>query len=129
MSIHGNPATLNRQVGGSIPPASTIDSNKLIAKWWMLSLATVGDFGGTLQFPSPHSLSTVEIQGTMPDDAAKWYYRCKVCGKEHQIQAEKAPYWLGSQTLAGIPATETTLECPDNPGHTAQYSFTDYRQA
>jgi hypothetical protein len=54
-----------------------------------------------------------------------WSFVCKLCGKDHEVPEEIAPYWRDTQTLSGIPVGDVTLPCSEKPG-TAQYSFSDF---
>jgi hypothetical protein len=54
-----------------------------------------------------------------------WCITCKVCGKEHPVEVV---YWRDSKTLAGIQNEEMDLDCPENPGKKASYSFPDYKR-
>jgi hypothetical protein len=38
-----------------------------------------------------------------------WSFVCKLCGKEHEVQEEIAPYWRDAQTFAGISTGYMTL--------------------
>ena len=53
-----------------------------------------------------------------------WSFVCKLCGNDHEVPEEIAPYWKDAGTFK-IPHGEITLGCSENPG-TAQYSFTDF---
>lgn len=55
-----------------------------------------------------------------------WSFVCKLCGKEHEVPEEIAPYWKGDQTLVGIPVGDVALGCSEYLG-TAQYSFSDFK--
>lgn len=55
-----------------------------------------------------------------------WSFVCKLCGKDHEVPEEMAPYWRDAQTLAGILTQDVTLGCSECPG-TAQYSFSEFR--
>ena len=58
---------------------------------------------------------------TEPDG---YLFVCKLCGKNHEVPEQYAPYWSG-QTLHNIRTGDVELRCAEKPG-TAQYSFTDF---
>jgi hypothetical protein len=54
---------------------------------------------------------------------------CKLCGENHEVPEEIAPYWSnGRTTLNRVWSEEMALGCPDYPDQTAQYSFTDLHE-
>jgi hypothetical protein len=53
-----------------------------------------------------------------------WSFVCKLCGKDHEVPEEQAPYFTGTG-LGGI-RQDMRLGCSENPG-TAQYSFSDFK--
>jgi hypothetical protein len=59
---------------------------------------------------------------TSPDG---YLLNCKMCGNDHEVPEEKAPYW-DRQMLRNILVGYTELGCPEKPG-TARYSFTDFK--
>lgn len=54
-----------------------------------------------------------------------YLFICKLCGKEHEVPEQIAPYWRGPQTLGNIPIGELTLGCAEKPEQTEQYAVSD----
>ena len=61
---------------------------------------------------------------TEASQADGYLFICKLCGKDHEVPEEVAPYWQGNQ-LRNILLGEVALGCPDQTG-TAQYSYGDF---
>jgi hypothetical protein len=55
-----------------------------------------------------------------------WYFVCKICGKDHEVPEELAPYWKDSQTFSGI-RQDVTLGCSESSEQTSQYSSAEFK--
>ena len=56
-----------------------------------------------------------------------WKFTRRLCGKDHEVPEEVAPYWTEEQgALKRVLAGEVALGCSENSGRTAQYTFTDF---
>lgn len=60
------------------------------------------------------------------DNVDGWYFVCKICGKDHEVPEELAPYRKDSQTFSGI-RQDMTLGCAEGAEQTSQYSSTDFK--
>ena len=59
------------------------------------------------------------------EKADGYLFICKLCGQDHEVPEEYAPYWSG-QMLHKILHGEVALGCAEKQG-TAQYSFSDFK--
>lgn len=58
-----------------------------------------------------------------------WMLTCKLCGENHEVPEEHAPYWTAERgALKHIIVGDVFIGCPSHPGKTAQYAFTDFTE-
>lgn len=55
-----------------------------------------------------------------------WKFVCKLCGEDHEVPEEIAPYRMEDGTLHRVLPGEVALGCPNSLDKIAQYTFTDF---
>ncbi|HEY1183284.1 MAG TPA: hypothetical protein VGE89_03800 [Bryobacteraceae bacterium] len=58
-------------------------------------------------------------------DPDGYLFVCKLCGNNHEVPEQLAPYW-GGQTLHNILIGAVALGCAEKSG-TVEYSFPDFK--